>query len=200
MRIYLPLILCLIAFTSSAQEQMFDICPMKVGESIPDSLTVTNDQGEKQSFNELTSGKSVVIFYRGGWCPYCTRHLAQLQKVQKEITKLGFNVIAITPDRFDSLYVSYDKGGNNFTIYSDSKLEVINSFGLGWEIDSANYIKYRDSYGMNTEDWTGEKHHVLPVPAVYVIDKGVIQYNYVNPKYSTRLSSDVLLAMLKSLD
>jgi peroxiredoxin len=196
------LLLSILSITSLSfsQDQMFDICPLKVGEQVPDSLNVVDDSGNVQSLNVLTSGKTIVVFYRGGWCPYCTRHLAQLHNIEKDIAKLGFNMIAITPDQFDSLDVSYERGGNDFKIYSDSKLDVINAFGLGWEIDSANYVKYRDSYGMDTELWTGENHHVLPVPAVYVISDGIVQYNYVNPKYSTRLSADVLLAMLKSLN
>ena len=88
---------------------------------------------------------------------------------------------------------------DSYEIFSDSKAQLITAFGLGWEVDHTNYVKYRDQYGIDTEEWSGEEHHVLPVPAVYIINDGVVQFNYVNPNYSIRLKAETLLAILKSL-
>ena len=53
---------------------------------------------------------------------------------------------------------------------------------------------------MDTEWWTGSKHHVLPVPAVFVISKGIIQYQHVDPNYSRRLPPEVLLSFIKAVN
>lgn len=199
-------IIALLAFLIStfsislAQDQMFDICPMKIGESIPDSIALTNVDGKQVTLGEIIKeDKVILVFYRGGWCPYCTRHLSVLGQVKEEIDALGYSLYGVTPDQFDSLGVSQVRSQSGYQIFSDSKAELITAFGLGWKVDDKNYVKYRDQYGMDTEEWSGEKHHILPVPAVYVIDKGVVQFNYVNPNYSTRLKPQTLLAILESL-
>ena len=183
-----------------SQNQVFDVCPIKIGQEMPVDVTVQNPLGESVKFAQiLESKKLIVVFYRGGWCPYCTRHLSALGMLKDEIDSLGFTLVGITPDRFDSLAVSQLKSESDYEIYSDSKAELIRAFGLAWEIDSATYVNYRDQYKMDLETWSGETHHLLPVPAVYLIVDGVIQFNYVNPNYKIRLRTETLLAILKSL-
>ena len=194
------IIVLISAITAHSQDQMFDVCPLKIGESIPDSIELTNADGEQIILGDIvTNEKAILVFYRGGWCPYCMRHLSALGQVKDEIDKLGYKLYAFTPDRFDSLGVSQVKSQSDYEIFSDSKAQLITAFGLGWEVDHTNYVKYRDQYGIDTEEWSGEEHHVLPVPAVYIINDGVVQFNYVNPNYSIRLKAETLLAILKSL-
>ena len=184
----------------SAQDQMFDVCPLKVGQEIPKTIFLMNSDGESVEFESLLNHeKAIVVFYRGGWCPYCTRHLSALGQIKEEVDSLGFKLYGITVDQFDSLGVSQVKSQTEYEIFSDSKAELIAAFGLGWEVDEVNYKKYCESYGMDVEKWSGQGHHILPVPAVYVIENGVILYNYVNPNYSVRLKPETLLAILKSL-
>ena len=41
---------------------------------------------------------------------------------------------------------------------------------------------------------------LLPVPTVMIVNqKGVIQFEYINPNYKERLSSEMLLEVLKTL-
>lgn len=193
-------ILFILPLFASAQDQMFDICPLKVGETVPGNLEIKSQDGKKQALNSiLDEGPTVVIFYRGGWCPYCTRHLAEIQAAKEEIEKLGYRIIAITPDKPGNLSKSLEKSKNDYPIYSDSELNAINAFGLGWKIDDALYSKYTNEYKMDVEKWSGEDHHILPVPGVYVIKDGKVVFNYVNPKYSTRLKAETLVAVLKTL-
>jgi peroxiredoxin len=60
------------------------------------------------------------------------------------------------------------------------------------EISSLNQLK---KYGADLEDASGENHHMLPVPAVFLAGtNGVIQFTYANPDYRVRLHPDLLLA------
>ena len=52
---------------------------------------------------------------------------------------------------------------------------------------------------MDLEEWSGKKHHILPVPSVFIIKDGVIQFQHVNPNYSERLSPEILLSYLNAL-
>lgn len=55
-------------------------------------------------------------------------------------------------------------------------------------------VEQYKGYGINLEEAAGEAHHLLPVPAVFVITEGIIRFQYANPDYKVRLQPDVLLA------
>lgn len=182
-----------------AQDQMFDICPLKVGQEVPLATSLVNADGDSLAVSDALTEKTVIIFYRGGWCSYCMRHLSVIQEVKEEMLELGYNLIAITPDQFDSLGVSESRAESDITIYSDSDADVIQAFGLGWRVDEKLNKKYVEKYELDLTEWSGEEHLILPVPAVYVIHDGVVQYQYVNPEYSVRLKAETLMAILETL-
>src|SRR5690606_20944393 len=44
---------------------------LSVGSQMPD-VALTNSSGESVELKQLTAkGKTMLVFYRGGWCPYC---------------------------------------------------------------------------------------------------------------------------------
>jgi peroxiredoxin len=54
-------------------------------------------------------------------------------------------------------------------------------------------------FGIDVEAASGDTHHELPVPAVFVLGTdGKIRFEYVNLDYKSRLDPDVLLAMAKA--
>jgi peroxiredoxin len=56
-------------------------------------------------------------------------------------------------------------------------------------------LKLLAQHGIDLEAASGEKHHELPVPAVFLVaTNGVIQFEYINPDYSVGAHPDVLLA------
>ena len=182
-----------------SQNTMFDVCPIKIGAELPE-VTVTNEDNEQQTIATLTAEKpTILVFYRGAWCGYCTKHLAELNDAKNEIETLGFNIIGITIDQADKITESYEKATDEIKVYSDNKAEAVKAFGLDWKVDDATFEKYVNSYNLNLEEWSGEKHHVLPVPAVFIIKEGVVEYSYVNPNYNTRLKTETLLAILKTM-
>ena len=55
-------------------------------------------------------------------------------------------------------------------------------------------------YGVDLEEFSGENHHQLPVPAVFIVGTdGVIQFTYANPDYKVRISPDMLLAVARTI-
>lgn len=182
-----------------AQDQMYNICPLKVGERPPDAH-LTNYEGKPVLLSDiLNNGPTVIIFYRGAWCGYCTQHLAELNDIRRDIVNLGWNVIGITADQWDRLSESTVKGGDEIEVYSDTAMEVTRAFGLDWKLDDALFTKYKDSYKIDLEVWSGQKHHSLPVPSIYLIKDGLVQFQYVNPDYKIRMKPETLLAVLESL-
>ena len=56
-------------------------------------------EGDPLSLKALTMQKpTVLIFYRGGWCPYCNRQLAGLKDIETQLDALGYQILAISPE------------------------------------------------------------------------------------------------------
>lgn len=142
---------------------------------------------------------TILVFYRGGWCPYCNLHLGQLQKIEAELIKIGYQIIAISPDTPEKLRQSIEKHKLNYLLLSDSKMTAACSFGIAFKVDKKAIKKYK-GYGIDLESASGEKHHLLPVPAVFIVGTdSIIKFEYVNPDYKVRLGPDLLLAAAKSV-
>tara|TARA_B100000809_G_scaffold58333_1_gene54768 strand:+ start:1660 stop:2235 length:576 start_codon:yes stop_codon:yes gene_type:complete len=190
----------MLSLTLFSQKEMYDICPIKNSEEVPTVHLINEDTKPINLKEHIGNDPVILVFYRGAWCPYCTRHLSALQEVKTQIDSLGYKLIAITPDNFTKLDSTKTRTkGLDYELLSDSKLEAINAFGIGWKINDGLYKKYKDSYGMDTEWWSGSKHHTLPIPAVFIIKYGKIQYQHVDPNYSQRLEPQLLISMLKAV-
>ena len=143
--------------------------------------------------NLILGKRSILIFYRGGWCPYCNLHLADLVKIDNKLINLGYQIIAISIDKPDKIKESLAKYKPNYILLSDSKADASKAFGLAFKVDDTN-IELLKSHNMNIEEASGEKHNILPVPAVFMLNKeGIIQFEYVNPNYKVRLKSEIIL-------
>lgn len=175
-----------------------DICPIKNSSTIPEATVLDTSGAEVNLHQYIGDRKVVLVFYRGAWCPYCTRHLSALHEVKNEMDSLGYELIAVTPDEFnrlDSAAIRSDTKG--FTLFSDSDFDAIQAFGLAWVISDELNKKYKESYNIDIEWWSGSTSHMLPVPAVFVVKDGVIRYQHVDPNYKQRLAPNVLLEFLK---
>ncbi len=85
-----------------------------------------------------------------------------------------------------------------FELLSDSQMTAAKAFGIAYRVSDAYYERLRE-FGNDLEEASGEKHHLLPVPAVFIVGTdGMIKFEYVNPNYRVRLDADVLLAAVKA--
>lgn len=175
-------------------EKAEDISPLLIGETFPNEQIATLD-GKTIGFQELIKEKpTVVIFYRGGWCPYCNRHLAEIGQVEGQILELGYQILAVSPDDAEHLKATVDKNDINYQLISDSNGALAKAAGIAFQAPE-RYTKMLGEYS------SGDNTGFLPVPAVFVLNtKGEILFEYINPNYKVRMSGDLLLAVLKNLD
>lgn len=198
--LFVVLLFCTLNYTVSAQDyaaSASEVTPLLINETIPD-VSLRNTDGELVRLRSVVSDKpAVLIFYRGGWCPYCNTHLAELQKIEAQIRDLGYQVIAISPDKPENLKASISKNDLNYTLMSDSPMNVTRAFGLAFKVDEATVKRYKD-VGIDLEADSGYDHHLLPAPAVYIVNtEGRVRFNYVNPNYKERINGDILLTAAK---
>ena len=174
-------------------EKAEDISPLLISETIPD-IDLTDVDGQKVSVHKALKEKpAVILVYRGGWCPYCTGHLAEVGQREAEILELGYQIIAVSPDAVAGIEETGMKEEVNYQIFSDASGGFIKALGIAFKAPE----RYEQRLFKVSD---GENNGFLPVPSVFVTNtSGEILFEYINPNYRARLSADLLLAVLKTL-
>ena len=169
--------------------------PLPAGSEIPDPKLLTADNRPFSLRDAVAKQPTVLIFYRGGWCPYCNRHLADLETIVGDLKGLNYQILAVTPDSPDKLAGVADKNKLTYTLLSDPHGDALKGFGVAYRLDDVTYNKYKVGYQLDLEKWSGNDAHLLPVPSVFVLDtKGDVRFVYSNADYKVRLAADKVLA------
>ena len=119
--------------------------------------------------------------------------------MEAELAELGFPVVAISADRPAELVKSLEAKGLGYTLYSDSTLTAARSFGIVFQLDDAEVVRYA-SFWIDLEAASGESHHQLPVPSVFLVEAGgTIRWVYSNPDYKVRPDNAKLLEAAREI-
>ena len=98
------------AATGELRASGIESSALQVGSPAPD-LTLPDALNRPVRLSELWArGPLVLIFYRGGWCPYCNLELRAWHQRLPELQRLGAHLIAVSPQTPDnSLYTAEKK-------------------------------------------------------------------------------------------
>lgn len=201
MKFFVPLVLLFTLVSTPAfaldrskiAESAEEVTPLLNGQTIPD-VTLKTPEGDPVSLRALTMQKpSVILFYRGGWCPYCNRQLAGMRDVEEKLLAMGYQVLAISPDSPKRLQEQKLETEFAVTLLSDEKLEAIRGFGIGFYLSTATELLYETKMGLSLAEDEATERAVLPAPAVFLVNqKGLITFNYVNPNFKVRPSPELI--------
>jgi len=174
------------------------VSPLMNGQHIPAAVQVTTGEGKKLTLGQVINNKKTVLFfYRGGWCPFCNTQMGQLKKIENQITELGFQLIGISTDSVKDLQKSIGEHQLDYQLLADFNSVTSQAFGLAYYSSQKitdRYLAKMDLTNPLQKNKAGDERLVLPVPAIYVIDsQGLVQFNYVNPNYKVRLHEALLL-------
>ncbi len=174
-----------------------NVTPMEVRSKAP-SFTAQEVDGRAFVFDPAALRQpTMIIFYRGGWCPYCNAQLQDLHSVVPKISAMGYQVLFLSTDQPKLLYSSL-KEKVDYHILSDSTMDAAHAFGVAFHVDTATLEKMK-SYGIDLEATQGNTKHELPVPSVFIIDRGgVIRFRHYDPDYTIRLDAAHVLAAAQS--
>ncbi len=170
---------------------------LKSGTIAPE-FKATDNSGKTLDLKALLkSHKAVVLFfYRGQWCPYCNKQIKQLQDSLQLLTDKGAYVIGVTPETGENINKTIDKTRASFSIIQDKGYQIMKAYDVNYTVNDALYSKLK-GYGVDLEKNNGNKDHVLPVPATYVIDRsGKISFVQFDKDYTRRASVSSILNAL----
>ena len=184
---------------SGVPDNASDVHPLLPGMTAPAFEAIASD-GRTYVFEPGRADKPLVMnFYRGGWCPYCSKQLMAYRDVEKRLIEMGYEVLFISPDLPETSAAHLGDGDFESTFLSDSDMAITKSFGLAFRLDDETFNRYVDEHGFDLEGDSGQTHHYLPVPATYLIGTdGVIRFMYANPNYKIRLDPELLEAAARA--
>ncbi len=189
------IILCLlISFTASF---VMAQSGLKVGDAAP-AFTATDNAGNKLSLNKLLKENKYVVlfFYRGQWCPYCNKHISELQDSLQTLTSKGAYVVGVTPETNTAISKTVDKTGASFSMISDGGYAIMKDYKVDFMMEEDAVEKYK-TYGVDLTKNNGNAEVRLPVPATYIIDHaGKIKFMHFDKDYKRRASVKTLAAAM----
>ena len=148
--------------------------------------------GKDVSLRELRKkGPVVIVFYRGNWCPYCNRHLQQLQDSLQLIKQKGAQLVAITPELQDGIQKTIEKTKASFPILHDEDLKIMKAYDVAFQVDERSMGRYKNA-GIDLATINDKKNaNYLPVPAVYIVNKdGTITCRFFDSDYKKQISCE----------
>ncbi len=153
----------------------------KLGDVAP-AISAINSHKERVTLKQLYGDKGLVlVFFRSAnWCPYCQKHLLELNKIQDEFSNLGYDLAGISYDSTEVLNQFSSQYAIKFPLLADQQAQTM----LAFDILNKAYGKGDDNYG-------------IPYPGVVVINaQGKVTNSYFYQGYKNRVDFNELYKKL----
>jgi peroxiredoxin len=171
----------LLLFTHSVLANKNIAIGPKLGDIAP-AISAINSQKERVALKQLSADKGLVlVFFRSAdWCPYCKKHLLELDNVQEKFSSLGYGLAGISYDTTEVLNQFASQHALKFPLLADQQAQTMLAFGI---LNKA-YSKGDDNYG-------------IPYPGVVVINaQGKVIDSYFYQGYKNRIDFNELYKKL----
>ena len=171
-----------------------------VGDVLSD-FTLPDVTGRDVSLSELVAeGPLVLVFYRGGWCPYCNLALHQYQsELVPRLASYGATLAAISPQKPDESLTTAEKHDLQFAVLSDAGAAVARQLGIAFE-PAEDVLEAQEALGLDIRDGNADGSPELPMPTVLIVDHDrTVRFADVQADYTSRTEVSEILAALKRL-
>lgn len=169
-----------------------------IGDIAP-NFTLENALGNEISLQKyLDKGPVVLVWYRGGWCPYCNINLHYLQEELPNIKAQGATLLALTPELPDQSISTTEKHNLDFEVLSDLNNKVAREYGVVFKLTDEVAKMYNEKFGLNTHN--GDSSNELPLAVTYIINTdGKIVYAFLDVDYRNRAEPSEITSFLKKM-
>lgn len=168
--------------------------PLMPGMAAASFETLTSEDESFVFDSSVLERPAILVFYRGGWCPYCSMQLSELRKIDRQLADMGYDLLFLSADRPAKLREGSLGDDVPITLLSDSTMQIAQSYGIAFHVAESTLNRYLES-GLDLAEEAGADHGILPVPSVFFVGSdGKINFQYSNPDYRVRISHELLLA------
>ena len=174
---------------------------IQVGEAAPE-ISLVDHSGEKYILSEsLKKGPVVLVFYRGNWCPYCSRYLADLSDAMPDFNKSGAQLVGVSPESEEQVSITHEEvTGGMITLLYDEDDAIMESYDVAYDVHDSYEDKISKNKDVSIVEHNDQEEAILPVAATYVINKdGMVVYRHFDLDYSQRADIKELLTALDNI-
>jgi peroxiredoxin len=170
---------------------------VKAGDQL-ESFTLDDATGTAVSLAQVVeAGPAVIVFYRGGWCPYCNVALRTYQQeLLPELDAFGTRLVAISPQDPDQSLSTAEKAGLAFTVLSDPGSRVARDIGIAFQ-QPDDVLAAQRQLGLDLAQVNAQGSTWLPRPTVLIVGQDrTVRFIDVQPDYTARTEvADIIAAL-----
>lgn len=160
---------------------------LQTGKRLPD-FSLVDESGQAVPIHTLISKPSVLLFYRGNWCPLCMAQIREIAAQYQEITAMGADVLLISPQPEDNTRALAQRMKVAFRYLSDPGNQAARTLGIASEFGIPTGLEV---LGYDTE---------APMPTVIITDaEGRVIWADETDNYRVRPEPGVFLEVLRGL-
>ncbi|KAL7896348.1 thioredoxin-like protein [Trichoderma sp. TUCIM 5745] len=178
----------IISDAKASAEKQFDVkSTIQPGQKLPE-FTLQNASGVSvSSVDLLAKGPLLIVFYRGGWCPYCNLTLRAYQQRLEDFKARGVTLVAITPEQPDSSLSTSEKNELQFPVLTDNGLQLARKLNITWE-QPEDLVHLSTGMGADLHKINGNDSNALVVPTTLLVDqKGTVKNIFAEADWTKRL-------------
>jgi len=173
---------------------------IKAGDLL-EQFTLDDAKGTPVSLDQIIeTGPAVIVFYRGGWCPYCNLALRTYQhELLPQLGHFGARLVAISPQTPDQSLSTAENAGLDFTVLSDPGSRLAQHIGIAFQ-QADEVLAVQRNLGLDLAQVNAEGATHLPRPTVLVVDQDrTVRFVDVQPDYTARTEVADIVAALNDL-
>jgi peroxiredoxin len=162
----------------------------RAGTVLPDAGLLDMHGAVTTLYAAAGDGTSVLVFYRGAWCPYCNIALSAYQEqLLPLLTERGTRLIAVSPQKPDGSLTMQQKNDLAFSVVSDPGNAIAGRLGILTE-PSKEARAAQLQLGLDLTNVNADGTVAVPMPATVILDASrTVRWIDVHPDYSTRTES-----------
>ncbi len=172
---------------------------LKTGDTVANFILPDASGRLVSLYETLKQGPVILVFYRGGWCPYCNLELRAYQRLLPQIRDAGVQLMAISSQSPDASLSTQEKNALAYPVLSDGRNSAASSFGILFKLPPTLAALYKE-LGHDLPKLHSAGTWELPVPATYVISQNhTILHHDVDVDYRKRMEPADALAVITAL-
>ena len=171
-----------------------------VGTVLPDAELLDVHGAATTLYAAAGSGASVLVFYRGAWCPYCNIALSAYQeRLLPGLAERGIKLVAVSPQKPDGSLTMQQKNDLTFTVVSDPGNVIAGRLGiLTRPSEGARAAQLQ--LGLDLASVNTDGTDTLPMPATVILGAArTVRWIDVHPDYTTRTEPGQVIDALDHL-
>ena len=170
---------------------------VKAGDRL-EPFTLDDATGTPVSLDQIVeAGPAVIVFYRGGWCPYCNLALRTYQReLLPQLGAFGARLVAISPQSPDQSLSTAEKAGLELHRAVRPGQPAGRRIGIAFQ-QADEVLAAQRKLGLDLAQVNAEGSTQLPRPTVLIVDQDrTVRFVDVQPDYTARTEvADILAAL-----